>query len=385
MTTLNPTSPARKPLNPSVTVLAFVGCIALLYFGRVFFITLLIAVIIAFLLDPVVMAFVKFRLPRPVSSFIVCSTALLVVYLLGLGLYTQFSSLVEDLPMYSQRLNSLVDSAAGKIDQVEKSTFELLVPKRFQSADQPVPANAPSNGHKKKGKAPDPPQPPAIQEVRIHPEPTPLWTYLYGYLVSFYDVLLMASFVPFLVYFMLSWRDHLRRSFLYLFSGSQRQVVGKAWEGIAHIARGYVIGNFLLGIMLASLSCGFFFAIGLPYWPIIGTLSGFLSLVPYVGLPMAMLPPLVAGLAVYDQPAFYIMIAGVVATLHLIALNFLYPRIVGSRVHLNPLIVTIALMFWGTLWGGIGLLLAIPITAGIKAVCDNVTSLQGYGRLLGDG
>ena len=385
MTTLSPTLPTRKPVNPSITILAFAACIALLYFGRVLFITLLIAVIIAFLLDPVVMIFVKFRLPRAVSSLIVCSIALFAVYLLALMLYEQFAGLMDDLPLYSQRLNSLVDSVAGKIDQVEKSTFDLLVPKRFQSTDQPAPANSPSNARKKKGKAQDPSQPPPMQEVRIHPEPTPLWTYVYGYLVSFYNVLLMASFVPFLVYFMLSWRDHLRRSFLYLFSGSQRQVVGKAWEGIAHIARGYVIGNFLLGIMLASASCAFFFAIRLPYWPIMGALSGFFSLVPYVGLPLAILPPLIAGLAVYDQPAIYIMIAAVVAILHLIALNFLYPKIVGSRVHLNPLIVTIALMFWGTLWGGIGLLLAVPITAGIKAVCDNVAGLQGYGKLLGDG
>jgi predicted PurR-regulated permease PerM len=53
-------------------------------------------------------------------------------------------------------------------------------------------------------------------------------------------------------------------------------------------------------------------------------------------------------------------------------------------VHLNPLVVTIALMFWGTLWGAIGLLVAIPITAAIKAVCDNVSSLQGFAKLLGD-
>jgi predicted PurR-regulated permease PerM len=73
-----------------------------------------------------------------------------------------------------------------------------------------------------------------------------------------------------------------------------------------------------------------------------------------------------------------------VAVLHLLALNLLYPKFVGSRVHLNPLVVTIALMFWGMLWGGIGLLLAIPMTAAFKAVCDNVVSLQAYGRLLGD-
>jgi predicted PurR-regulated permease PerM len=97
-----------------------------------------------------------------------------------------------------------------------------------------------------------------------------------------------------------------------------------------------------------------------------------------------MAPPLAAGLIVYNEPPIYLMIAVVIAVLHLVAMNLLYPKLVGSRVHLNPLVVTVALMFWGTLWGAIGLLLAIPITAGIKAVCDNVSSLQGYGKLLGD-
>src|ERR1700756_2262205 len=187
----------------------------------------------------------------------------------------------------------------------------------------------------------------------------------------------MASFVPFLVYFMLSWRDHMRRSFLYMFGSAGRQVVGKSWEGVADMVRAYVIGNFILGLMLSTLSSLFFIAIRLPYWPLVGPLSGFLSLVPYGGLPLAIFPPLLAGLVVrgYAQPGGYVMIAVVVAVLHLIAMNLLYPKLVGSRVHLNPLVVTVALMFWGTLWGGIGLLLAIPITAAIKAVCDNVTSL----------
>jgi predicted PurR-regulated permease PerM len=70
--------------------------------------------------------------------------------------------------------------------------------------------------------------------------------------------------------------------------------------------------------------------------------------------------------------------------LHLLALNLMYPKLVGARVHLNPLVVTIALMFWGMLWGGIGLVLAIPLTAAFRAACDHVASLRPYGRLLGD-
>jgi predicted PurR-regulated permease PerM len=316
----------------------------------------------------------------------VCSFAVALVYLLGLGLYTEFSGLAEDLPMYSQRVNTLVDGVAGRVEQMEKSTMDILVPKRFQPRqDEAVAGNSNIKGaRRKKPVLPDPTAPVPIPEVRIRPEPKPIWTYLYGYLVSFYDVLLMASFVPFLVYFMLSWRDHLRRSFLYLFDGANRHIAGKAWEGVADMARGYVIGNFVLGLMMSVLSCAFFFSIRLPYWPIVGPLSSFLSLVPYVGMPLAIAPAVISGLTVYDQPAMYLIIAAVLAFLHLLAMNLLYPKVVGARVHLNPLVVTIALMFWGTLWGAIGLLLAIPITASVKAVCDNVSSLQGYGKLLGD-
>jgi len=389
MSTLTPTPTPKLPVprqaQAGVTILAVAATVALLYFGRVFFITMVVAITIAFLLDPLLKPFLKLRMPRAVASFIVCSFALLLLYLFGLGLYTQFSGFVQELPTFSQRMNDLVDNAATRVDEVEKRTYEVVIPKRFQEAPPPPGIPPRETGRRKRGsKIAEPVAPAPIPEVRIHTEPTPLLTYVYGYIRSFYDVLLMASFVPFLVYFMLSWRDHMRRSFLYLFHGSERQVVGKSWEGVADMVRAYVIGNFILGLMLATISSSFFFAIRLPYWPLVGPLSGFLSLVPYVGLPLAMIPALAAGLIVYDQPTYYVMIAVVVAVLHLVAMNLLYPKVVGSRVHLNPLVVTVALMFWGTLWGGIGLLLAIPITAGIKAVCDNVTSLHGYGRLLGD-
>jgi predicted PurR-regulated permease PerM len=201
---------------------------------------------------------------------------------------------------------------------------------------------------------------------------------------SIYDFVLMASFVPFVVYFMLSWRDHLRRSFLYLFSGADRQMAHKTWESIADATRTYMIGNFMLGVILAVVSAGFFLTIRMPYWLLVGALSGFLSLVPYVGLPLAILPAFAAGLTVYDNPAIYVLIVVVIAAVHLLAVNLLYPKVVGSRLHLNPLVVTVALMFWGTLWGAIGLVLAVPIVAGVKAACDHIDGLEAYGKFLGD-
>jgi predicted PurR-regulated permease PerM len=80
----------------------------------------------------------------------------------------------------------------------------------------------------------------------------------------------------------------------------------------------------------------------------------------------------------------FIAIVTVVAISHVIALNLLYPKIIGRRLRLNPLAVTLALLFWGWLWGAMGLILAIPLTAAIKIIFDHVESLQAWGAWLGE-
>jgi predicted PurR-regulated permease PerM len=127
-----------------------------------------------------------------------------------------------------------------------------------------------------------------------------------------------------------------------------------------------------------------FWKMSLPYPLLIGPLSGFFSLVPYIGLPLALAPPLLVSPMVFHSFSSYVLLSATVMLLHIVALNLLYPKLVGSRVHLNPLVVTVALMFWGFLWDAAGLVLAIPLTAGIKAVCDNVRHLRPYGKFLGD-
>jgi predicted PurR-regulated permease PerM len=186
------------------------------------------------------------------------------------------------------------------------------------------------------------------------------------------------------VYFLLSWRDHIRARYLLTFEGENRQAAAAAWGSLGDMVRANVIGNFMLGLLLSVASGLLFASVKLPYWLIVAPLSGFLSLVPYIGLPLALLPPVVAALPASKEPAMYLFLTVSVAMLHLLALNLLYPKFVGARVHLNPLAVTVALMFWGMLWGALGLVLAIPLTAAIKALCDHVPSMQPYGRLLGD-
>ncbi len=377
----------------SLPVLAGGVIIAVLYFGRVFFITSIVAIMIAFILEPFVALLMRIRFPRGLASFVVCTLALVILWVLGLAVYSQLSTLYGQLPTYGQRIADLVDTIQQRIEQAEQQTYLTLIPARQRqqqeeqaraAAEAAARARGAQRARRRTQTAPPPsPETPAIPEVRIHQENTPIGNFIYAGLSSFYQILLMASFVPFLVYFMLSWRDHINRSFLQFFHGEDRLIAARSLAGVADMVRAFVVGNFLLGLVLASISSLIFEWLHLPFALLAGALSGFLSLVPYVGLPLAMAPPLFAALSP-NRLEVYVMVIVAVALLHLVALNLLYPKVVGSRVHLNPLVVTFSLMLWGFLWDAPGLLLAIPMTAALKAVCDNVRDLRPFGKFLGD-
>jgi predicted PurR-regulated permease PerM len=378
----------------SLPVLAGGVIIAVLYFGRVFFITSIVAIMIAFILEPFVALLMRIRFPRGLASFVVCTLALVILWVLGLAVYTQLSTLYGQLPTYGQRIADLVDAVQQKIEHAEQQTYRTLVPARERQQQeaqaQAAAAEAAARARgaqraRRRTQTPPPPSPETttIPEVRIHQENTPIGNFIYAGLSSFYQILLMASFVPFLVYFMLSWRDHINRSFLQFFHGEDRLIAARSLAGVADMVRAFVVGNFLLGLVLASISSLIFESLHLPFALLAGALSGFLSLVPYVGLPLAMAPPLFAALSP-NRLEVYVIVVVAVALLHLVALNLLYPKVVGSRVHLNPLVVTFSLMLWGFLWDAPGLLLAIPMTAALKAVCDNVRDLRPFGKFLGD-
>jgi predicted PurR-regulated permease PerM len=381
----------------ALPTIAFGVLIAILYFGRVVFITTIISVIIALILEPFVAILVRLRFPRPLATLMVGLLAGLGLYFAGLAAYRQLSGLAGDVPAFKENLSGFITGVTDRIEKLENTTTRLLVPARKA---EPAPAPQPPPRTRKNRKEPAPPPigvvvpgpvavpgaivPPAIPEVRIHEDRNPIADYIYARLGTVYEFLLMASFVPFLVYFMLSWRDHIQRSFLRFFEGRDRVAAARSLEGVAEMARAFVVGNSLIGAFLAAVSWAAFATLRIPYPFIVGLLSGFLSLVPYIGMPIAFIPPILAALAGGARSSVILIAFIIVLTLHLTAMNVLYPKIVGARVHLNPLVVTFSLLFWGFLWDAAGLLLAIPITAGIKAVCDNVVGLRSYGRFLGD-
>lgn len=372
-------------LRFGTSVVAFAAGVALLYYGRNFFVTVIIAAVFAFLLDPAVVLVTRLRIPRPLATPIVIGVAFMLLYLFGLIAWSQVATLREDLPTYTTRMTELVDSANHDLESFEQRSIARLSPKSFQQQEEQIsqkPAEA-MRARKRKA-ASTAQQSTPIPEVRIHQDAKPAIASLYQYAARYLDVALMASFIPFLVYFMLSWRDRLRTSLLHLFAGGQHEAVERAWTGIANSSRAYLFGNFLLWVFISVVGSAMYFAMGVPYWALVGPISAFFSLFPYVGLPLSVIPPAIAALAVPNKFKIVVLVVVATALLHLLSMNFLYAKVIGRRVRLNPLVVTLALLFWSAVWGGIGLVLAVPITAGLKAVFDNVDGLKGYGELLGD-
>ena len=369
--------------------------LGILYWARVVFITLFISVIFALILEPFVSALIRLRLPRPLATLMVGILAALGLYFGGVAASNQLSGLANDVPEFRDNLAGFVTGVTDRIQNIENATSRLLIPAR--KAEPAPPPPPPARSHRKR-REPEPATPTpgigaavpgapgttSIPEVRIHQDRSLFSDYLYPRLGTLYEFLLMASFVPFLVYFMLSWRDHIYRSFLRFFEGPDRVAAARSLEGVAEMARAFVVGNFVIGLFLAAVSWTAFAALHIPYPFVVGLLSGFLSLAPYIGMPLAVVPPVLAALASGEPSGIILGSVVVVLILHVVAMNVLYPKIVGARVHLNPLVVTFSLMFFGFMWNAAGLVLAIPITAGIKAVCDNVAGLRPYGRFLGD-
>jgi predicted PurR-regulated permease PerM len=179
------------------------------------------------------------------------------------------------------------------------------------------------------------------------------------------------------------WQEHVRASTVMLCPMNSRHTAYVTLGLISAMIRSFMVGNLIIAVFMGAISTVVFGFLHIPFFYFVGFISGFLSLVPYLGVLLAMAPPVFVGVAHITSESLLVIVITVFG-LHLISMNVLYPKFLGPRLQLNPLAVTLALLFWGWMWGAIGLLLAIPVTAAMKIIFDHVESLRAYGAWLGD-
>ncbi|HKS68728.1 MAG TPA: AI-2E family transporter [Candidatus Acidoferrales bacterium] len=337
----------------SARIIAAGIVIAFCYWASSVLVTLLVAVLMAYFLDPVVTWLEYFRVPRALGSLFVLIVTLALLTVLAWALVDRIDQFGQDWPQFRAPLQSVAAAVQKKLDIFEARVSEL----------EPQPSR---------------PGPSVIRVAESHT----LRDAIVSRLGSLYSFIVAAAFIPFLIFFMLAAKRQVWHATMQLFPATQRTQVKQTLADVTHVLRSYVIGTALVGLILVLASWLFFWWIGLDFAFLIALVSGLLNLVPYIGVVMAWIPPLLVGLRQFHTAPPFIGIFVVLLVLHLVAANLLVPALVGWRIRLNALALTVSLLFWGFLWGAMGLILAIPVTAVIKVICDHVESWQPVGRWL---
>src|ERR1700685_3481894 len=160
---------------------------------------------------------------------------------------------------------------------------------------------------------------------------------------SLYPIFLEITFVPFLVFFMMAGKREVWHGTLQLFPVARRTQVKETLDDLREVLRDYLAGMSIVTLMAASSL--FFWMMDLDYPILTGIASGLLNMVPYIGAVMAWVPAFIIALAKIKTIGSFVLIAGVLTTIHVVAANFVAPALVGRRVRLNAVAITISLLF----------------------------------------
>jgi predicted PurR-regulated permease PerM len=335
----------------SLTLLGIGLIIMFAYYGESVLAVMFFAILLSFTLSPVVQAMEYLTIPRAVGAFVSMVGLLALVYGITVASYNQAVVFADNVPKYSQKIRSIVKPFQQDAEKLRRTR---------EAVGEPETTN--------------------VIPVRQVQSLSDVLTHGAG---SVTDIVLAVSFVPFLAYFLLTWQSHARSATVMLFPLEHRHTAFVTLGLIGKMLQSFIVGNLLIGLLISAVSVAVFGLLHVPFFYFIGFLSGFLSLVPYLGVVLAMGPPILVGFGQLEAGGLLVVVFCVIG-MHLLALNVLYPKLLGSRLKINPLAVTIALLFWGAVWGPVGLVLAIPITGAIKIVFDHVESMKPYADWLGE-
>ena len=335
-------------------ILAFALLLAFCYFASSLCITVLLAAFLAIVVDPLITYLERLHIPRMISSAVMIVGATILIASAVYASYHQVSDFVDQLPAYARRVGEAIAPFAKKVQKVQDSAGRLN------------------------------PEPPAkrVPEVKVK-EDYPAWTtYVVRGVGPVSGVAIIVGVVPFLMFFLLIQKDKLKQK-LSIVWGESIDVSIFAGN-VTRMVRGFAIGNLMIGTLMALVTIAVLYALQIQGAVLIGIVSGFFNLVPFVGAIFAAVITMGAALFQNQSVASILIILLTVIALHTLSANFLIPRFIGRRVSISPVAATIGILFWGWLWGVIGVLLAVPLTALVKIVSDSHPSLDKIANLLAE-
>ena len=365
--------------NNTVTTIFFVALIAtFLYVAREVLIPIALAILLSFVLSPVVRLLERCHLPRSLSVVTVVLIAFGVIFALGSLLVSQVNQLAADLPSYRSTLSDKIKSVrgvAGGSGTLERASEVLKDLSKEIEAPKPDASGATS-------RLPGLTSKPIPVEVR-QPEASALQTFV-ALITPLVNPLAMTGIVVIFVIFILLQREDLRSRLIRLAGAHDLQKTTLAID-----EAGYRLSRLLLAQL--ALNAGFGLIIGLGLWligvpsaPLWGILAMALRFVPYIGAVIAAILPLIVAAAVGEGWSMVLWTAALFLVVEPLTGHVIEPMLYGHSTGLSPVAIVVSATFWTWLWGPIGLVLATPLTICLVVLGRHVERLEFLEVILGN-
>jgi predicted PurR-regulated permease PerM len=355
----------------NTTLVSVVIFTAVLYFARAVFIPLALAVLLAFLLGPLVIRLRHWGLGRVPAAMIVVLFSFSVVAVIGTGMTSQFADFAHKMPEYQhnvrEKLQELRSSGGGLINRVSRIVRNLT--------DELTPP-APPTGARPGEEKPVP--------VEIHKTPFAPLDLVPMLLGSALNIVMMAGIVIVFVIFILIQREDLRDRVIKLAGAGRVNLTTKVLDDAAQRVSRFLLAQLIINACYGLLvGIGLYF-IGVPNPLLWATLAALLRYIPYLGIWIAAAMP--AAVAVAVDPGWLKLwfVFGTYIGVDLLVYNLAEPLLYGSSTGISPIAILVAAVFWTWLWGPLGLLLATPLTVCLVVIGRHVPRLSFLSVMLSD-
>lgn len=332
-------------------IIILIGAGYLANMGKQIFLPLSFAFLISLLLLPVSNFMEnKLKFPRPLAAIV----SILLLLLAISGIFYALGSQIADLGNQWPLLKSQMAGLFNNVQHWLSTTFHVNVQKQTEYINQSAQKVLSSGG--------------SIIEKTV---------------VSISSVLLTLIFIIIYTLFILSYRQRWMNFVVAAFNEKNKEIIYDISENIKNIIRKYITGLFFEMLILVAIACLVFWILGIKYVFLLGLIVGVFNLLPYIGIYTALVIAMAITFATVDAShALYVAIA--VIGIHTVDSNFIMPKIVGSQVKINPLMVILGVVAGELMWGIPGMFLSIPYLAIAKVIFDRIKNLQSLGILLGD-
>jgi len=364
----------------ATAILAFI-IITTLYFGREIFVPIALAILLSFVLAPLVGVLQRIRMPRGLAVVSVVIFAFVLIFAMGSLLATQLTQLAGDLPRYqstiSEKIQSFRETTAGR-GTLERASGMLK--DLSKELEKPKDAAA-GTGSILSPKAPAPLTPVPV-EVR-QPDPSALES-LQSLISPLLHPLATTGIIIIFVIFILLQREDLRNRLIRLAGSHDLQRTTAALDDAAgRLSRLFLIQLLLNGTFGVVIGLGLWL-IGIPSAILWGILAAVLRFVPYIGAAIAAAFPLALAVAVDPSWSMLLWTIALFLVVEPIVGHVIEPMVYGHSTGLSPVAVVASATFWTALWGPIGLVLATPLTVCLVVLGRHVERLEFLDVMFGD-